>query len=413
MRGPRGKQRRFRILAAAIGVGLSGSLACEHPGFAQEAPIVPPSRRSVRIDNDPLKQRSATENVVFGRIVDVDDHRLILQESGPGETPRRTTLRMAPDAQIVVDGRATTASRVPRDARVSVYLQDDDPEVLNRIVIVNDDETQPLPAEPETPSAEQTPAPRVDTKVTPEVDLGATLGTATDGVAVVRLEKNSPLARAGLQEGDRIRQVAGRNVLTPDSIYRVLNEFDGGTTVELVVLRTGEELTYSLTLPEDHQRLLVDGVEPVPLARDREADYLARGDRDQGLLQRLRELERRQVLQQRQIDYLYRALVATRDQLGYPAFSTAFPAIGGPGGTFDPGTGENGEEGTNGTDPGDAPTPERPVQRERIEVEDPTPDLPIFEPRQPAPERTPRQVPRANPAPRQPASPPGNAAPRR
>jgi membrane-associated protease RseP (regulator of RpoE activity) len=252
----------------------------------------------------------------------------------------------------------------------------------------------------------------VDTKVTPEVELGATLGTGTDGVAVVRLEKNSPLARAGLQEGDRIRQVAGRNVLTPDSIYRILNEFDGGSTVELVVTRTGEELTYSLTLPDDHKRVLVEGVEPVPLASDREAEYLTRGDRDQGLLQRLRELERRQVIQQRQIEYLYRALVATRDQLGYPALSTAFPAFIGPGGTLDPETGENGTDGQTGTDDGAAPTGERPTQRRRVDVEDPDPDPPILEPRQPAPNRAPRQVPRANPVPRQPAPPQGNPVPR-
>jgi predicted metalloprotease with PDZ domain len=222
--------------------------------------------------------------------------------------------------------------------------------------------------------------PDVDTKVTPEVNLGATLGTATDGVAVVRLEKNSPLARAGLKDGDRIRQVAGRNVLTPDSLFRVLNEFDGGSKVEIVVLRDGEELDFALILPEDHERVLVEGVEPTPTVD--ENDSVRRTPNETHLVQRVRELEQANLLQQRQIQFLYNALVDTRNQLGYPALSTAVPFLGFPAAGDGTGTGENDGTGVDGTgvDGTDAGTGQQPRTRQRrsIEIESPPdpPDVP-------------------------------------
>jgi hypothetical protein len=401
-------QRRngVKTLVAALAAGVLGTLAWECRVFSQEAPIVPPARRSVRTVNDPLKQRSATQNIVFGRIVEIDEHRLTLQVSGPDETAQSTTLQLTPDSQIVVEGRPVPLTRLPRNARVKVYLQEGDGGVLDRVVVLNEDD--PAGDDADMPPTEET-APRVDTKVTRKVDLGATLGTATDGVAVVRLEKNSPLAKAGLHEGDRIRQVAGRNVLTPDSVYRVLNEFDGGAKVELVATRLDEEFTYSLILPDDHRRVLVDGVEQQPLASTADDYDATRGTADRGLLRRLRELEQRQVIQQRQIDYLYRALVATRDQLGYPALSPAFPAFIGPGDAVES---ETGRTGNDGTEEGDAvdPSPDRPTRRGRFEIENPDRDPPIFEPRQPAPNRSPRQSPRPNSTPEQPA--PSPAPPR-
>ena len=47
-------------------------------------------------------------------------------------------------------------------------------------------------------------------------------------------------------------------MLTPESLFRVLNEFDGGSQVELDVLREEQEMTLTLELPADHERVLVD-----------------------------------------------------------------------------------------------------------------------------------------------------------
>ncbi len=470
--------RIFRIFSA---VACATAAASAGQANAQDPVPAPTPRREVRIDDDPLKARSAAQNIVFGQLVDVDEHRLTLQETG---ADKRTSLRIAPESRVFIDERPVRITEIPPNSRLKVYLREGDDAVLERIVVVKDDDrpaaatvrdsTSPVgfgiiledgdalivadvrvggpadtvgiragdellalngvtlttpddlfqetsrlktgraatlrifrdetardlkvivdegaPARDGVRVAARTPPttvidaedkPEVDTKVTPKVKLDVTLGTATDGVAVVRLEKNSPLARAGLKDGDRIKQVAGRNVLTPDSVFRVLNEFDGGSKVELIVLREGEELSFSLVLPEDHERVLVDGVEPTPTADGN--DNVRRTSNETHLVQRVRELEQANLLQQRQIQFLYNALVDTRNQLGYPALSTAVPFIGLPAtgdGTGNDGTGENdgtGVDGTgvNGTDAGTGQQ-QRTRQRRSIEIEsapDP-PDVP-------------------------------------
>jgi hypothetical protein len=198
------------------------------------------------------------------------------------------------------------------------------------------------------------------------------------------LEKNSPLARAGLQDGDRIKQAAGQNVLTPDSLFRVLNEFDGGSKVELVVLREGEELKFSLVLPEEHERVLVEGVERGPTV-DVDEWGRTRGSREGNLQQRVRQLEASQIAQQRQIQYLYEALVNTRNQLGYPAFATPFPALEVPiGDGTQESTDNGGSDGTGDNPEGDTTDNERPRQRRRVPV-----DVPPREPPTAIPPRVP------------------------
>ena len=467
--------RMFSVVACAIVVASAGQAKAQDPVQA------PSPRRSVRVDDNPLKARSAAQNIVFGQLVDMDEHRLILQEEG---AEVRTSLRIAPESRVFIDEKPVRITEIPRNSRLKVYLSEGDDAVLERIVVVNDDDrpaakavrdsTSPVgfgiilkdgdalivadvrvggpadtvgiragdellalngetlttpddlfsrtsrlaagraatlrivrdgtardlkviaddgaPARDGVRVAARTPPttvidaedkPEVDTKVTPKVKLGATLGTATDGVAIVRLEKNSPLARAGLKDGDRIRQVAGRSVLTPDSVFRVLNEFDGGSKVELIALREGEELSFSLVLPEDHERVLVEGVEPTPTVDGN--DTVRRTSNETHLVQRVRELEQANLLQQRQIQFLYNALVDTRNQLGYPALSTAVPGLFGlpaaVDGTTGDGTGVNdGTDGTgaNGTQEGTNPQQERTRRRRSIDIDQP-PDPPKVE----------------------------------
>jgi hypothetical protein len=465
------KSRICSAVASAIAVASVGQ------AIAQDPVPAPAPKRDVRVDNDALKARSASQNIVFGQLVDVDEHRLTLQETG-AET--RTSLRISPDSRVLIDDKPVRITDIPPNSRLKVYLREDDDAVLDRIVVVNDDDraaartvrdsTSPVgfgiiledgdalivadvrvggpadtvgiragdellalngetlttpddlfkqasqleagraatlrivrdgtardlkvivdkgaPARDGVQVAARTPPtnvidaedkPEVDTRVTPEVNLGATLGTATDGVAVVRLEKNSPLARAGLKDGDMIKQVAGRNVLTPDSIFRVLNELEGGSKVEVVVLRNEEELTFSQTLPEDHERVLVDGAEPAPALG---TDDTVRGTNQTHLAQRVRELEQANLQQQRQIQFLYNALVDTRNQLGYPALSTAVPGLFGLPAAVDGTTGDgagvnDGTDGTgaNGTEAGTVPQQERTRRRRSIDIDQP-PDPP-------------------------------------
>jgi membrane-associated protease RseP (regulator of RpoE activity) len=185
-------------------------------------------------------------------------------------------------------------------------------------------------------------APEVSTEVTPEVDLGATLATDTDGIAVVRVGRSSPLAKAGVKEGDLIQKAAGKSVLTPESLFRVLNEFDGGSQVKLDVLREEQEMTLTLELPADHERVLVDNDVSTAGAVNPDYQRIGNGDRT-GRTATVEELQMIVARQQEQIDWLYNALVevagatgvATNDWGAWPA---AFPfgfsgVVAGAGGT--------------------------------------------------------------------------------
>ena len=69
-------RRLFRAAGCCVALALAGWAQAQEPVPAPTPP------RSARIDNHPLKARSATQNIVFGQLVDVDEHRLTLQEPG-------------------------------------------------------------------------------------------------------------------------------------------------------------------------------------------------------------------------------------------------------------------------------------------------------------------------------------------
>lgn len=124
---PMRKACRLRI--AGFASAIAAVFVVEPAAIAQEILVVPPSRKSVRIDNDPLKQRSATQNIVFGQIVDVDEHRLNLQESGPDEDAR-TTLRVTPESQVTIEVRPRPIRELPKDARPQSAARGEDPASL-------------------------------------------------------------------------------------------------------------------------------------------------------------------------------------------------------------------------------------------------------------------------------------------
>ena len=70
---------------------------------------------------------------------------------------------------------------------------------------------------------------------------------AASGVLVLTLEKNSPAAAAGLQEGDVILAFAGSAVTGVDDLLRLLTDDRIGTPVTVNVLRRGQrrQLTVS------------------------------------------------------------------------------------------------------------------------------------------------------------------------
>lgn len=72
----------------------------------------------------------------------------------------------------------------------------------------------------------------------------------TSGVQVARIMGNSPASRAGLREGDIILRVGGGQVADFDSLRRALFRYKPGDTVDVLILREGEELVLPVTLGE-------------------------------------------------------------------------------------------------------------------------------------------------------------------
>jgi S1-C subfamily serine protease len=91
-----------------------------------------------------------------------------------------------------------------------------------------------------TVAQEQTP---------PQSYLGVGLVSADKGVEVQQVAPDSPAAAAGLQVGDLILQIDGKDV-TADSIRDVMSGYAVGDTLALSVERSGETLDLSATLAE-------------------------------------------------------------------------------------------------------------------------------------------------------------------
>lgn len=444
---PRDSWRRSRLYGLAVGACIGGFPLSAWAQEPATSGVTAPDG-NVTTSNDPLRARSATENAVFGRIVSSDEKRLTLIE-GEGEGAAEVEFISGPGVKVFIDERPARLSDIPANARIKVYRDPEDRNVVTDVVVLPDepgtaaprtrertaetleDSTSPVgfglilegtptglmvasvrvdgPADKagiqagdeivtlnEEPVgaprdilaataemedganvtvtirrdgtertvsliAEQGPAgkdsvrtaeadpqptevltgdaPEVSTDVVKPVELSATLATDTKGIAVVRLDRNSPLAKAGLKERDLIQQAAGQNVLTPESLFRVLNEFDGGSTVELVVLRDKEEMSFSLDLPEDHERVLVDASETSTSgAVNPDHQRVATGDRmGNASVQELQAIVARQ---QEQIDWLYNALMDVADGTGVPTNGWGAYPLG-----FAGGFGLNGDNG--------------------------------------------------------------------
>jgi hypothetical protein len=206
--------------------------------------------------------------------------------------------------------------------------------------------------------------------VTREVNLGWELETTEEGVRIERLEAGSPAAKANLQTGDIIVRVAGGNVLTPDAVFSAFSQIEAESQVEVTVQREGEEISYLVKLPQDHERDLSQG-------GSRETTR-QRIDVDNGF----RASDYEEADERRLLIEILRELTYQRQLL--ESLTSGAPAVAPAAGVFvpgqpaaPPGTTPPGENGTQppGGDPMDQQDPDR-IQRRRGQVQPP----PVYEP---------------------------------
>jgi len=70
----------------------------------------------------------------------------------------------------------------------------------------------------------------------------------TPGVVLVEVRPNSPASKAGLKEGDQVTAIDGHRVTSMLALSARIQLHRSGDTVQLTVLRDGQEQTVAVTL---------------------------------------------------------------------------------------------------------------------------------------------------------------------
>ena len=76
------------------------------------------------------------------------------------------------------------------------------------------------------------------------------LGT-TSGAYVVEVADGSPAAEAGIEKGDVVTSIGGEQITSADSAILAVRSHDIGETVEVTVMRDGQEKSFDVTLGSD------------------------------------------------------------------------------------------------------------------------------------------------------------------
>ena len=85
--------------------------------------------------------------------------------------------------------------------------------------------------------------------VTPEV---AKANDIVEGIYVAQIVNNSPASKAGLQKGDMIIKVEGKDVKTMDVLNEIKNSKKVGDKLTLTISRAGKEMNITVTLEADN-----------------------------------------------------------------------------------------------------------------------------------------------------------------
>ena len=73
-------------------------------------------------------------------------------------------------------------------------------------------------------------------------------GAEGDGVVVSGVLEGRPAAKAGLKEGDRIVELAGKTVKNLEGYMALMAGHKGGDVFDIGILRDGKKLTLKVTL---------------------------------------------------------------------------------------------------------------------------------------------------------------------
>ncbi len=78
--------------------------------------------------------------------------------------------------------------------------------------------------------------------------LGVLLGSDDEGVRIERVFPGSPAEKAGLEDGDVIKEIAGQPIESPEDAGQAVQSKRPGAKVKITVLRDERERTFTATL---------------------------------------------------------------------------------------------------------------------------------------------------------------------
>jgi serine protease Do len=94
---------------------------------------------------------------------------------------------------------------------------------------------------------------RIGVSVVPLSDQLATYFGVKHGVLVAEVSSGTPSAAAGIQAGDVITAVSGRDVLSSGDLLREVRDAEPGATLDIRLTRNRKDMTVKVTLPQRRQ----------------------------------------------------------------------------------------------------------------------------------------------------------------
>lgn len=245
---------RSLALITLVGAGLTVGA-----GSTSAQPVAAPDR-SADTAVDPILQRSETAEIVFGEIYVSDSNRIIFQTGRSPNEYDYTEYEVGSNTEVFIDGTPAdlAGQQFVPGMPATLVPHGENSFMLEQIYVRDPDSTLERSAPPPLPTdVPETPEPGDDRDVeleldpVPEVPIGAEFEPDQRGIRIVVIKADGPMSATEFRLGDTVIQVDGKPVLTADSLYRRLHQFQPGDAVELVAFRGEERIRDQMVLPED------------------------------------------------------------------------------------------------------------------------------------------------------------------
>ena len=104
-------------------------------------------------------------------------------------------------------------------------------------------------------------------------EAAAQFGLPTDGAYVVDVTPGSSADKAGIQSKDLITAVDDHKITTRTDLTRALRNYKAGDTAQITVVRSGRELTLTITFDEKPHSTTVETAPQEDSSMPSEGDY--------------------------------------------------------------------------------------------------------------------------------------------